>query len=233
MGGHILHGGYGLSSHTYGLALDFLTEATVVLANSKVVTASSTKNADLFWALRGAGSSFGIVTEMKFRTIAAPSQNYLFYYAYTWTPAEAVTAFTLIQQYTSSGTIPREMNMRIVLGGFQGSLIWLFEGVYYGSEAEFEQTAGPLITKLGPTVFTVNATLGWLDTLLYANNNDLLPGGIGSGERLETPLDYDQVRKTITFEYDWKANVSIAWKLCMAPRQLFIVADSFCSTVKA
>jgi FAD/FMN-containing dehydrogenase len=44
-----------------------MTGATVVLANSTVVNCSLTENADLFWALRGAGSSFGIVTSFQVR----------------------------------------------------------------------------------------------------------------------------------------------------------------------
>ena len=178
-------------SHTQGLMLDFLMEATVVLANGKAVTASKTKNSELFWALRGAGASFGIVTDLKFRTIAAPSENYLFYYIYYWTQDEAAAAFSTIQEYSSSGTAPKEMNMRIVVGALGGSLIWLVEGVYYGSESKFQQAAEPWLSKLGSYNVTVNATEGWLDNLLYVNNNDLVPG-FGTGEALEKPLDYDE-----------------------------------------
>lgn len=49
-----------------------MLSTTVVLADSSVVTASETQNSDLFWALRGAGCSFGIVVDFKFKTIAAP-----------------------------------------------------------------------------------------------------------------------------------------------------------------
>ncbi|KAF8848646.1 FAD-binding domain-containing protein [Acephala macrosclerotiorum] len=55
--GHVGGGGYGYISHTHGLALDALVEATAVLANSTVVTASTTQNPGLFWAIRGAGAS--------------------------------------------------------------------------------------------------------------------------------------------------------------------------------
>ena len=47
--------------------------ATVVLANGTAVNCSTTENADLFWALRGAGSSFGIVTSFRFKTFEAPA----------------------------------------------------------------------------------------------------------------------------------------------------------------
>ncbi|KAF5721298.1 6-hydroxy-D-nicotine oxidase [Fusarium mundagurra] len=63
VGGLILHGGYGILSGIHGLAIDVLLSCQVVLADGSIVTASSTENADLFWALRGAGSSFGVVTQ--------------------------------------------------------------------------------------------------------------------------------------------------------------------------
>jgi FAD/FMN-containing dehydrogenase len=189
MGGHGLHGGYGLASHTYGLALDFMIEAMVVLADSRVVNASTTENSDLFWALRGAGCSFGIVTEMEFR---APPENFLFYYIYAWNATQAQAGFQAIQNYANSTLLPPEMNMRVVIGILSGTFIWILEGVYHGSEAEFQAAAEPLLAELGPAYLTINSTLSWIDSLLYANNNALLPGG-GSGEQLETPLDYHPV----------------------------------------
>ncbi|KAJ4131068.1 hypothetical protein NW768_006609 [Fusarium equiseti] len=63
VGGLILHGGYGVLSGKHGLAIDNLISCQVVLADGSIVTASATENSDLFWALRGAGSSFGVVTQ--------------------------------------------------------------------------------------------------------------------------------------------------------------------------
>lgn len=63
VGGLILHGGYGQLSGIHGLTIDVLQACQVVLADGSIVTASASENADLFWALRGAGSSFGVVTE--------------------------------------------------------------------------------------------------------------------------------------------------------------------------
>lgn len=67
VGGLILHGGYGFLSGLHGLAIDCLVSVEVVLADGTVVTASESDNADLFWAVRGAGSSFGVVTRFTSR----------------------------------------------------------------------------------------------------------------------------------------------------------------------
>src|SRR3954469_23367341 len=105
VGGLTLGGGIGHLTRKCGLAIDNLLEAEVVLADGQVVTANAESHPDLYWALRGGGGNFGVVTSFKFRlhdigtVIAGPT---------FWAVEEAEEVLSAYREFLPSA--PRELN---------------------------------------------------------------------------------------------------------------------------
>ncbi|KAL8964021.1 MAG: hypothetical protein Q9183_004767 [Haloplaca sp. 2 TL-2023] len=89
VGGLTLGGGYGWLSGQYGLTIDNLFSVDMVLADGRLVTCSPTENEHLFWAVRGAGQSFGVATSFTYRAYHQP--NHVFAGSLVFTP-DKVTA---------------------------------------------------------------------------------------------------------------------------------------------
>lgn len=67
VGGFTLGGGFGRLNRKYGLAIDNVLSAEIITADGQIRTASKDKNPDLYWAIRGGGGNFGVVTKFEFQ----------------------------------------------------------------------------------------------------------------------------------------------------------------------
>ncbi|KAH7176755.1 hypothetical protein EDB81DRAFT_773519 [Dactylonectria macrodidyma] len=168
VGGHALHGGYGMVSRKYGLTLDWIKGATVVLADGKIVHCSKTERSDLFFAIRGAGSSFGVVAELEFNTFAAPSQLTYFDIGLNWNQQTAVAGLQAVQAFGK--TMPAELSMQAFISKNGYSL----DGTYVGDEAALRKAINPLLNKLGVQMSA--RTVGWLELVAhFAGNVEINP----------------------------------------------------------
>ncbi|KAG8691326.1 hypothetical protein FRC11_004971 [Ceratobasidium sp. 423] len=165
-GGHAAFGGYGPYSRVAGLLHDRITAAEVVLANGTLTTASTSQNADLFWALRGAGASYGIVTQWTFATLAAPPTviGYSIDFSSTLSASKIATLLGVWQSLAMSA--PKEMAMIGVVGpDGDGGLYLQFTGDYYGSKSSFDSVTSTWASKLSPGKITAK-TYNWYDSLV-------------------------------------------------------------------
>ncbi|KAF8582643.1 FAD-binding domain-containing protein [Ramaria rubella] len=172
-GGHTLYGGFGYFSRIGGLLLDQVVSAQVVLANGTLVTASNTSNTDLFWAIRGGGPSFGIVTAWTYQTVPAPPTTVNYQIAFgTLSKSQVVSAYLAWQSFAA--TAPKELAMAAVLGAASGTASLSLSGNYYGSQTEFDSIIQPLINKLPEGASLTSTPLGWIAGL------EALAGGDGT-----------------------------------------------------
>ncbi|KAJ6474670.1 glucooligosaccharide oxidase [Mycena vitilis] len=150
IGGHSGYGGFGYTSRAWGLTLDTIKSATVVLANGTIAHASSTVNADLFWAIRGASPSFGIVTSVEVETFAAPASAIVFEYGWdSMNITGASNAIASFQTFAASN-IPAELGAGLVFGAgpSKSHVYFQWNGAYYGPASKFNATVAPYLKTL-------------------------------------------------------------------------------------
>ncbi len=148
--GLALGGGFGWLSRKYGLACDNLISADVVTADGQFVTASQQEHTDLFWAVRGGGGNFGVVTSFTFQlhpvgpTVMAGMVLYPmeqarevlhFYRDYAAAAPDDLTTAAVLRQAPPAPFLPQHIHGKPVIG---------IAACYSGSIEEGERTIRPL-----------------------------------------------------------------------------------------
>ncbi len=163
VGGLTLTGGIGWKVRKYGLALDNVVAAEVLLANGTVVQANAKENPELFWAIRGGGGNFGIVTSFDF---AAHPTTDVFYGKIAFPASEAGSVLQGWADYLRSA--PEELTSVATLanpsaGGPVAPLeIYV---VFDGDVPELAADALDPIRRLGTVIDDDVARTSYADTL--------------------------------------------------------------------
>jgi FAD/FMN-containing dehydrogenase len=155
--GLTLGGGTGYLTRKHGLTIDSLIEADVVLADGRFVTASATENEDLFWALRGGGGNFGVVTSFLFKAhpagmiyggpmmweIKHARQVMQWYRDFLPKAPPDWGVFIGLKTVPSTDPFPKEI---------WGKKIVALIGAYNGSAADGEKVFAPIRRELPPAI---------------------------------------------------------------------------------
>ncbi|HEV2491372.1 MAG TPA: FAD-binding oxidoreductase [Candidatus Acidoferrales bacterium] len=155
--GLTLGGGWGYLARKYGLSCDNLLSVDIVTADGRLLTASASENADLFWGLRGGGGNFGVVTSFEYQ-LHPVGPVFAGIVAYPLQKARRV--LELFREVTS--TAPEELAFDIVLITLpDGTPIVGMNICYNGPIAEGEKVVKPLrsagspvLDQVGPIPYT-------------------------------------------------------------------------------
>jgi len=170
--GLTLGGGTGYLTRKHGLTIDNLLEADVVLADGTMVTASATSNPDLFWALRGGGGNFGVVTSFLFQ---AHPVSEVFAGPIFWDAADALRVMRAFRDFI--GTAPEELGIFVGLKTVPpmdpfpqphwGKRACAIIGAFNGTAAQGTRAMEPLLSQLPPPLFN------WMGPMPFPAINSL------------------------------------------------------------
>lgn len=167
IGGHYTHGGYGHTSRHWGLAMDQVVGADVVLADGSLIKASSTESPDIFWAIKGAAESFGVVTKFYLQTHAAPASITYFEFGFTgihdsksvWT-----NTFMHIQDVAKNASVvDNRVSFGIYLDNYGG---YSLSGAFFGSVSEFNTKVKPELLRSLPNPTATVQSMAWYDYMV-------------------------------------------------------------------
>jgi len=173
MAGLTLGGGYGPLIGRFGLALDNLLAAQIVLADGRLIVASRDNEEELFWALRGGGGNFGVVTAMRFRLHRLPSVR-TGLLVYPFSDAKAV----LRRCADIAASSPEDLTVEFACtGGPDGRPVVIVHPTWCGPLPEGEARVAPFL-KLGTLL------AGNLEGMSYGTSLTLYDQYIVNGQRV-------------------------------------------------
>lgn len=150
--GLTLGGGFGWLSRKHGLTIDNLVSAEVVTEDGRILRASADENGDLFWAIRGGGGNFGVVTEFEFRLHEIGPEVLAGLVVYPFAQAREV----LIRFREFAATLPEEGNAWVVMRkapplpflpeAVHGQEVVVLAAFYAGDLEEGQRILAPLQT---------------------------------------------------------------------------------------
>jgi FAD/FMN-containing dehydrogenase len=169
--GLTLGGGLGRLGRKHGLACDNLLAADIVLADGRIVTASTVENPDLFWAIRGGGGNFGVVTTFTYRLHPLGPQILGGLLIHDFARAREVLRF----YRDFSGAAPDETSADAVfLTTPEGQRLLAISACYVGAVDEGERALRPL-REFGPPIQDLIAPVAY--TALQASADPLFTRG--------------------------------------------------------
>jgi FAD/FMN-containing dehydrogenase len=155
LGGITLGGGIGFLARKYGLAIDNLLAVELVTADGQIVTCSDSENQDLFWALRGGGGNFGVVTGFQYRLREAG----IIYGGLLGLPAtkDVITQYARLALEAPEGLTTISMLMKAPPAPFVpaeavGQVIFAIFPVFVGSPEDGEKAMAPFRALAQPVV---------------------------------------------------------------------------------
>lgn len=178
--GLTLGGGLGILGRTYGVTSDRLVGARIVLADGRVIDCDEHHDADLFWALRGAGTGhFGVVTSLVFRPIHAPTTATTFHLAWAFADATSVAQAWMVWSPSAPEALSASMVVSASAEPEEAPTVEVF-GTMLGGVPETRHQLEGLTSRLGSDPSSIFLEeMGYEETLRY--------WAARAGERLEEP----------------------------------------------
>ncbi|KAG9041416.1 hypothetical protein FS837_012281 [Tulasnella sp. UAMH 9824] len=169
--GYTLGGGLGYSTGSHGPAVDNLVSATVVLASGDIVKASDSENPDLFWALRGGGSNFGVVAEVGVKLHSQRADAYSISYVYL--PAQLPQVVEAINAWRKEQK-DHEAILFVMALGPDGNPYVMINGISNSTKEDGEAAYNRFL-ELGPVRVT-NAQIPYVEVSNLSNAFNEIPG---------------------------------------------------------